>query len=102
MIHDLRERTLLAAVLAIGPVLSAQAQVQLIAESSISGTYQDLSDSTGGLLENRVPGNRLGGIGSAIAYARRHLPDAAGPGSQWRERLRWRPDRRHGLLYQPL
>ena len=69
MIRSLFNRRLLAIALAAVPVLSAHADIQLIATSSISGTYQDLSDATSGLLENGVPGNRLGGIGSAIAYA---------------------------------
>jgi hypothetical protein len=69
MISSLFNRRLLAVALAIAPALSAHAEIQLIASSSISGTYQDLSDATSGLLENGVPGNRLGGIGSAIAYA---------------------------------
>src|SRR5262249_27319209 len=69
MIQLLRGRRLLAAALAAAPVLSAHAGVDLIATSSISGTYQDLSDATSGRLENGVPGNRVGGRGSAIAYA---------------------------------
>jgi hypothetical protein len=62
-------RRLFAAVLATVPALAAHADIKLIAASSISGTYQDLSDATSGRLENGVPGNRLGGMGSAIAYA---------------------------------
>jgi hypothetical protein len=50
------------------PALSAHA-LDLIAVSTLSGTYQDLSNDTAGLLENGIPGNRLGGLGSAIAYA---------------------------------
>ena len=69
MIRSLFNRRLLTMALAAAPAFSAQAAIQVIATSSISGTYQDLSDSTSGLLENGVPGNRLGGIGSAIAYA---------------------------------
>ena len=60
---------LLGAALAVAPLLSAHADIQLLATSSISGTYQDLSDATSGQLENGVPGNRLGGMGSAVAYA---------------------------------
>jgi Esterase-like activity of phytase len=63
------DRTLLAAAVIAAPVLSAHADIQLIASSSISGTYQDLSSDTSGKLENGVPGNRLGGMGSAIAFA---------------------------------
>ncbi|HTD75716.1 MAG TPA: esterase-like activity of phytase family protein, partial [Steroidobacteraceae bacterium] len=69
MIRLLSNRRLLAVALAAAPVFSVHAAIQVIATSSISGTYQDLSDATSGLLENGVPGNRLGGIGSAIAYA---------------------------------
>ena len=69
MIQRLSGRGLLAVALAAAPVLSAHAGIDLIATSTVSGTYQDLSDSTSGRLENGVPGNRLGGMGSAIAYA---------------------------------
>ena len=48
---------------------TAHAAVELIAVGTISGTYQDLSTETAAPLENGVAGNRLGGIGSAIAYA---------------------------------
>ncbi|HTL97228.1 MAG TPA: esterase-like activity of phytase family protein, partial [Holophagaceae bacterium] len=48
---------------------SAQAQVALIAKGSLSGAYQDLSARTAAPLENGVAGNRLGGMGSGIAYA---------------------------------
>ena len=48
---------------------SAQASIDLIATGSISGTYQDLSTETAAPLENGVPGNRLGGIGSGLAWA---------------------------------
>ncbi|HXP66312.1 MAG TPA: esterase-like activity of phytase family protein [Steroidobacteraceae bacterium] len=68
MIRSIRYSSFAAAI-ALTPILAANADVQLIATSSISGTYQDLSTSTSGRLENGVPGNRLGGIGSAIAYA---------------------------------
>src|SRR6266403_3711044 len=48
---------------------TAQASVDLVAFGSISGTYQDLSPRTAAPLENGVAGNRLGGLGSGIAYA---------------------------------
>jgi hypothetical protein len=48
---------------------AAQASVDLIAIGSISGTYEDLSAETAAPLENGVPGNRLGGMGSSITYA---------------------------------
>lgn len=64
------ESTLLAAIVAAAaPMLNAQAGIQLIATSSTSGAYQDRSTDTSGTLENGVAGNRLGGLGSAIAYA---------------------------------
>jgi len=48
---------------------AAQASVDLIAIGAISGTYEDLSSETAAPLENGVPGNRLGGMGSSITYA---------------------------------
>ena len=48
---------------------AAHASVDLIAIGSISGSYEDLSVGTAAPLENGVPGNRLGGIGSGLAYA---------------------------------
>lgn len=48
---------------------AAHASVDLIAIGSISGAYEDLSARTAAPLENGVPGNRLGGLGSGLAYA---------------------------------
>ena len=48
---------------------AAHASVDFIATSEISGSYEDLSRQTAAPLENGVPGNRLGGIGSGLAYA---------------------------------
>src|SRR5499427_9966932 len=48
---------------------AAHASVDLVAIGSISGTYEDLSSETAAPLENGVPGNRLGGMGSSITYA---------------------------------
>jgi hypothetical protein len=48
---------------------SAYASVDLIAAGKIDGSYEDLSTQTAAPLENGVPGNRLGGIGSGFAYA---------------------------------
>jgi hypothetical protein len=62
-------RSLIAAALAATPVLSAYANPDLIAIGSIPATYEDLSNQTASPLENAVPGNRLGGFGSSIAYA---------------------------------
>lgn len=48
---------------------AAHAGVDLIAVGSISGAYEDLAAQTVAPLENGVPGNRFGGIGSSFAYA---------------------------------
>src|SRR4030095_15057570 len=40
----------------------------LIAIGTISGLYQEFSTDTAAALENGVPGNRFGGIGSGITY----------------------------------
>src|SRR5690348_15812271 len=48
---------------------TAHATVDLIAIGSVSGTYEDLAIKTAPPLENGVPGNTLGGIGSGLAYA---------------------------------
>lgn len=57
--------------LALAAILSASAHAatQLIAVGTISGAYQDLSSETAAPLENGVAGNRLGGMGSGLAYA---------------------------------
>ena len=47
----------------------ARANVDLIAIGSVSGAYGDLSTERSAPLENGVAGNRLGGLGSGIAYA---------------------------------
>jgi hypothetical protein len=43
--------------------------VDLIAVGTVSGAYEDFATETAAPLENGVPGNRLGGIGSGFAYA---------------------------------
>ena len=48
---------------------SANANVTLITIGSLSGNNGDLSTETSAPLENGVPGNLLGGIGSGLAYA---------------------------------
>src|SRR5262249_49515233 len=48
---------------------TAHAAIDLIAIGSVSGSYEDFAIATTGPLENGVPGNRLGGIGSGLAYA---------------------------------
>jgi hypothetical protein len=70
MIRKFVNRTLIAAAIAATPVLSAYAAgPDLIAMGSIPATYEDLNNQTAAPLENGVPGNRLGGIGSSITYA---------------------------------
>src|SRR5215470_14586887 len=69
MIRKFVNRSLMTAAFAAIPVLSAQAAPDLVAAASIPATYEDLNNQTSGPLENGVPGNRLGGIGSSITYA---------------------------------
>jgi hypothetical protein len=59
--------SLLLASLVSAP--AAHAAVDLIAIGSISGSYEDFSTETAGPLENGIAGNRLGGMGSGLAYA---------------------------------
>ena len=66
----MRHATLLSACIAsILGTSAAHAAVDLVATGSVSGTYEDFSVETAGPLESGVPGNLLGGIGSALAYA---------------------------------
>ena len=69
MIRKFVNRGLAAAVLGAVPVLNAYASPDLIATASIPATHEDLNNQTAAALENGVPGNRLGGFGSSIAYA---------------------------------
>jgi hypothetical protein len=69
MIRKFVNRSLVAAALAAVPVLNAYAGPDLIATASIPATYEDLNNQTAAALENGVPGNRVGGIGSSITYA---------------------------------
>jgi hypothetical protein len=69
MTRQFVNRSLVAAALAAAPVLSAYANPDLIAMGSIPATYEDMNNQTASPLENGVPGNRLGGFGSSIAYA---------------------------------
>jgi hypothetical protein len=69
MIAKIVHRTLLTAAFAAVPLLSANAAPDLVASASLPANYEDLSNQTSGPLENGVPGNRLGGIGSSISYA---------------------------------
>lgn len=66
----MRTRTVVSACIAtLLATSAAHAAVELIATSGVSGSYQDYSVETAAPLENGVPGNRLGGLGSALAYA---------------------------------
>jgi hypothetical protein len=47
----------------------AGARPVLIAVGNISGAGDDMAAETAGPLENGVPGNRLGGVGSGLAHA---------------------------------
>src|SRR5947207_8759226 len=47
----------------------ATSGVDLIAIGTLDGHAGDLSSSTAASLENGVPGNLLGGLGSGLAYA---------------------------------
>ena len=48
---------------------AANAAVELIATGNVSGSYEDYSVQTAAPLESGIAGNRLGGMGSALAYA---------------------------------
>lgn len=48
---------------------AAHADVELIAIGTISGAYEDLAHHTSAALESGARGNRLGGLGSGLAYA---------------------------------
>lgn len=64
-----KKTLLLRALAAAALIPAAHASVDLIAIGSISGAYEDLSTKTSAPLENGIPGNRLGGLGSGLAYA---------------------------------
>jgi hypothetical protein len=69
MIHKFVSRSLLAVAFGVVPALNAYAGPDLIAAASIPANYEDLNNQTAAPLENGVPGNRLGGLGSSITYA---------------------------------
>jgi Esterase-like activity of phytase len=69
MIRQFVNRRAVAAALAVAPMLNAHAGPDLIATASIPATYEDLNNQTAAPLENAVPGNRVGGLGSSITYA---------------------------------
>jgi hypothetical protein len=61
--------SLLLASLFAASASVAHASVDLIAIGSLSGAYEDLATETAAALDNGAPGNRLGGIGSGLAWA---------------------------------
>ena len=69
MIRSSFQVALRAAALTAITTMNCHAAVSLIGFGSISGTYEDLSSKMAPPLENGVAGNRLGGIGSGLAYA---------------------------------
>src|SRR5262249_51268696 len=64
-----RNRLLPVLLAALCTVSTAHASVDLITIGSIPSNYEDFAVETAGPLENGVPGNRLAGIGSGLAYA---------------------------------
>jgi hypothetical protein len=56
------------ATLFVSSLVGHAAQPALIAIGNMSGLYEDFSAETSPLLENGVPGNRLGGMGSGLAH----------------------------------
>lgn len=84
----MRTRKILALTLSatlLGGHTAYAAQPVLIAIGSIPGLYEDFSAETAARLENGVPGNRLGGIGSGLTHVTGDwflaLPDR-GPNAQ--------------------
>jgi len=65
----MKKRLLTSLVLASSLLLTAAQAVDLIAIGTISGNYEDFATETAFPLENGVPGNVLGGLGSGLAYA---------------------------------
>jgi len=64
----MKEKALAALIVASCVAAPRARAVDLIAIGSISGTYEDFATETSDPLENGIPGNRLGGIGSGITY----------------------------------
>lgn len=65
----MKKQRIASLIFASSLVASAAHAVDLIAIGTISGTYEDFATETAFPLENGVPGNVLGGIGSGLAYA---------------------------------
>ncbi|MFN7980903.1 MAG: esterase-like activity of phytase family protein [Vicinamibacterales bacterium] len=70
MRHVTLAAAMAAAAVAAGShsLMAAPPYLDLIATGSINGLYQDFAEQTAGPLESGTPGNRLGGIGSGLAY----------------------------------
>ncbi|QKQ73935.1 esterase-like activity of phytase family protein [Nostoc sp. TCL240-02] len=67
---DMLNKSLILSLLALFAVApAANAEVKLIAIGSLDGNISDRSTETSAPLENGVPGNLLGGLGSGLAYA---------------------------------
>jgi hypothetical protein len=62
-------KLLTLAIASLLAIPAAHATVNLIAIDGLSANMSDLSTETAAPLENGVPGNKLGGIGSGLAYA---------------------------------
>ncbi|MEI6001887.1 esterase-like activity of phytase family protein [Paraburkholderia bengalensis] len=62
----------IASLAALAAAPAAHAKVELIAIGKLDGNLLDKSKETSGKLENGVPGNLLGGLGSGIGYAGCH------------------------------
>jgi hypothetical protein len=54
------------ALFCVRPIFAAEPV--LIAIGSVNGIYEDFAAQTAAPLDNKVPGNRLGGIGSGLTY----------------------------------
>jgi hypothetical protein len=63
-----QSKLLALAIASMLAIPAANASVDLIAVNGLSGSRSDLSPDTAATLENGVPGNLLGGIGSGLAY----------------------------------
>jgi hypothetical protein len=66
MKRQIAAESLLITVLAVSSAHAAPPV--LIAIGTVSPTYEDFATQTAGPLENGIPGNRLGGLGSGLAY----------------------------------
>jgi hypothetical protein len=62
----------IASLVALAAAPAALASVDLIAIGKLDGNLLDKSKETSGKLENGVPGNLLGGLGSGLGYAGCH------------------------------